>query len=149
MFDHFCKLAAIGLRYWKDGFNLYTPFHSNYWIKCYPWLNKFEASCLFSPSWYVTLASDECNLYQKRCRWFINSLYSRSSRLEVYYEKGILQNVVKFTGKHLLWSPIIVKLKAWAWVYVNSFFWRHIVHASAPQTLLLEYIVSKLCENEK
>ena len=30
---------------------------------------------------------------------------------EVYYEKGVLKNFAKFTGKHLSQSPFLIKLQ--------------------------------------
>ena len=37
---------------------------------------------------------------------------SRSSHLEVFCEKGVLNNFAIFTGKHLCWSLFLMKLQA-------------------------------------
>ena len=36
---------------------------------------------------------------------------SRSNRLEVFCEKGVLKNYAIFTGKHLCWSFFLIKLQ--------------------------------------
>ena len=42
---------------------------------------------------------------------FSRSSFCRSSRPEVFQEKGLLRNVVKFTGKHLYQSSFLIKLQ--------------------------------------
>ena len=39
--------------------------------------------------------------------------FYKSIRLEqMFYKKGVLKNLSKFTGKHLCWSLFLIKLQA-------------------------------------
>ena len=37
----------------------------------------------------------------------------RSSRLQMFFKIGVLKIFASFTGKHLCWSPLLMKLQAW------------------------------------
>ena len=61
-----------------------------------------------------------------------NRMISRSSRLEVLCEKGVFENLVKFTGKHLCQSrffktvaglkpPTLLKKRLWHWCFPANF----------------------------
>ena len=41
-----------------------------------------------------------------------SELNTRSSHLQVFYQKGVLKNFAKFAGKHLCWSLFLLKLAA-------------------------------------
>ena len=38
---------------------------------------------------------------------------NRSSRSEMFFKIGILKNFAIITGKHLCWSPFLIKLRTW------------------------------------
>ena len=37
---------------------------------------------------------------------------NRKQPPEVFFEKGVLKNFENFAGKHLYWSPFLIKLQA-------------------------------------
>ena len=37
--------------------------------------------------------------------------FVRSSRLQIFFKIGLIENFVNFTGKHLYWSPLLRKFK--------------------------------------
>ena len=46
-----------------------------------------------------------------RINAFMSNAFSRSRRLEVFCEKGVLKSFAKFTGKHLRQSLFLIKLQ--------------------------------------
>ena len=43
----------------------------------------------------------------------------RSSRLQMFFKKGVLKNIAIFTAKHLCWSLFLIKLQALGYFLVN------------------------------
>ena len=59
---------------------------------------------------YQTISEETKNLVVIK---FHDDSISRSSRPEVFCKRGVLRNLVKFTGKHLRQSLFLIKLQAW------------------------------------
>ena len=59
---------------------------------------------------YQTISEETKNLVVIK---FHDDSISRSSGPEVFCKRGVLRNLVKFTGKHLRQSLFLIKLQAW------------------------------------
>ena len=57
----------------------------------------------------------------------VESKMNRSSRPVVFYKKGVLRNLAKFTGKHQCQSLFLIKLQALAYeISKNNFSTEHL-----------------------
>ena len=47
----------------------------------------------------------------------------RSSRLQMFFKKAVLENFETFTGKHLCWSLFLVKMQAGGTLFLRWLAW--------------------------
>ena len=72
-------------------------------------------------NWMATGHLDRmfCNSWNEKTvwltKWSQRGIYS-SSRSQMLFGVGILKNFANFTGKHLCWSPFLIKLQAWNFI---------------------------------
>ena len=60
----------------------------------------------------IRLLNGICFSYEQSVRFLLPSVY-RGISWQVIFKIGVLKNFAAFTGKHLCWSLILVKLLAW------------------------------------
>ena len=52
-------------------------------------------------------------IFQTWLAYLGKSWEMQSSRLQIFFKKGVLKNFANFTGKYLCWSLFLIKLQAW------------------------------------
>ena len=93
---------------------------------------EIQATLKHGPAWKLT---EECKVYRyKIVKIDLNVTYNylhpniRSSHLEVFLEKGVLENFAKFTRKHLCQSLVFTWIifcyfkgfRCWLWTWITN-----------------------------
>ena len=85
--------------------------------------------------------------------WRKNQI-SRSSRMEVFCRKGVLENSAKFIGKHLCWTPAKIFSYEFCEIFKKTFTYRTPQLAASQftttyyQNILPNYYKKNLCQGK-
>ena len=86
--------------------------------------HSVHLNTFFAFYWTYCLWIDSLVAIKVTIRWqslwtVCPNFYEQKQPLEVLWKKGILKNCANFTGKHLYWSPFLIKLQAWTPILKN------------------------------
>ena len=97
--------------------------------------------CLFNKVLTISLYRQDVDL--------ITSKAFRSSRSQMFYKIGVLENFVKFTRKHLCWSHFLIKLHTCFPIIFVKFSRTSIFQSPLNQTTLLSKQISKVTKRRQ
>ena len=76
------------------------------WFSLFLWQRRFSHALTY----FISLLDPAVSIV--RIHFFCEDRHIRNSRPEVFYKKDVLKNLVKFKGKHLVYSLFFNKVQA-------------------------------------